>query len=150
MQRKTSILLGAGGAVALSLAAAAFAFAPEGHDPMAMFDKDGNGSISLAEIRQGAQAMFRKVDANNDGRISADEMRAHHRMMGPHHRGPDGAHREAPGGRLHMDADGDGAVTLAELQGQIEQHFAQADANRDGSISREEMEAAHRSMHAGR
>lgn len=164
MQKKSLILIGAGGAVALSLAAAAFALGPGGHDPMAMFDKDGNDALSLAEVRQGAQAMFAKVDADKDGKLSQDELRAHHRMMGgPHHKG--GGHHKAGGrlageggapgeagppagghGPMHMDADGDGAISLAEAQSMLEGHFTRADANRDGSVNRAEMEAAHRAM----
>lgn len=160
MQKKTLIMAGAGGAVALSIAAAAFALAPAGHDPMAMFDKDGNGALSLAEVRQGAQEMFARVDTDKDGKLSQDELRAHHRMMsGPHGRGgphgeggPGGEGAPPPGGRgpMHMDTDGDGAITLAEAQSTLESHFARADANRDGSVTRAEMEAAHRAMHEAR
>jgi hypothetical protein len=150
------ILIGAGGAVALSLAAAAMAFGgPGGHDPMTMFDKDGDNALSLAEIRQGAQAMFAQHDSNKDGRISQDEMRAHHDKMGGARHGSGGPHKAggpAPGGRgpMHMDSDGDGAVSLAEVQSKLESHFARADANSDGSVTRAEMEAAHREMHGRR
>jgi len=158
MQKRKLILIGAGGAVALSIAAAAFALAPGGHDPMAMFDKDGNDALSLAEVRQGAQAMFAKVDSDKDGKLSHDEMRAHHRMMGGPHRGGGGHHKAGgppPGeagppvsgrGPMHMDKDGDGAISLAEAQSMLEGHFTRADANRDGSVTRAEMEAAHREM----
>jgi len=159
MQKRKWILLGAGGAVALSAAAAAFALADERHDPMAMFDKDGNGALSLAEVRQGAREMFAKVDTDKDGKLSQDEMLAHHRMMGgPHHGGggpraeggpPPGEGAPPPGGRgpMHMDTDGDGAISLAEAQSTLEGHFTRADANRDGSVTRDEMDAAHRAMH---
>jgi hypothetical protein len=161
MQKMRLILAGGGGAVALSLAAAAFALGPGGHDPMAMFDTDGNGAMSLAEVRQGAQAMFAKVDSDKDGRLSHDEMRAHHRMMGGRHPGKGGPHKAGgptpgdhgtPGGRgpMHMDTDGDGAISLAEAQSMLEGHFTRADANRDGSVTRAEMEAAHRDMHGRR
>jgi hypothetical protein len=155
MPFKTRIMLGAAGAAALTLAAAtAFALGAGGHDPMTMFDADGNQALSLAEVRQGAQTMFGRVDANKDGRVTAEEYRAHHGKEG-HRRGPDGAGkggppeagRDGPGhGPMHMDKDGDGAVSLAEMSAELEGHFNRADANRDGSVTREEMEAAHRSM----
>lgn len=162
MQKKRMILIGAGGAVALSLAAAAMAFGPGGHDPMTMFDKDGSDTLSLAEVRAGAQAMFAKVDSNKDGSLSQDEMRAHHGAMGGSHRGKGGPHKASgaargdhgppPGGRgpMDMDTDGDGAISLAEAQSTLEGHFTRADANRDGSVTRAEMEAAHRDMHGRR
>ena len=47
-------------------------------------DKDGNGSLSKAELEQGAPRMaghFDEFDANKDGSVSREEMRAaHHRM----------------------------------------------------------------------
>jgi hypothetical protein len=155
MPVKTRIMLGAAGAAALTLGAAtAFALGAGGHDPMAMFDADGNQALSLAEVRQGAQTMFGRVDANKDGRITADEFRAHHGQEGDRH-GPGGAGKDGPPearregpphGPIHMDTDRDGAVSLAEMQAGMESHFTRADANRDGSVTREEMEAAHRSM----
>jgi hypothetical protein len=158
MQARTRIMFGVAGAAALTLgAAAAYAVAESGHDPMTMFDSDGNGSLSLAEVRQGAQTMFAKVDADKDGRVTMEEFVAHHRMAG-HHRGPHGGDKAGPPegrragpphGPLHMDTDGDGAVSLAEMQSALEAHFARADADGNGSVSREEMEAAHRTMREG-
>ena len=157
MPVKTRIMLGVGGAAALTLAAAAaLALGADRHDPMAMFDADGNQALSLAEVRQGAQTMFGRVDADKDGRITAEEFMAHHGKEGRYRHGPHDAGREGPSearpagpghGPMHMDKDGDGAVSLAEMQAELESHFNRADANRDGSVTRAEMEAAHRSMH---
>ena len=148
MPVKTRILLGGAAAAALTLATAtAFALGAGGHDPMTMFDADGNQALSLAEVRQGAQTMFGRVDSNKDGRITAEEFRAHHGKEGRYRRGPEGADKSGPPhGPIHMDKDGDGAVSLAEMRAELEGHFSRADSNRDGSVSREEMEAAHRSM----
>ena len=41
-----------------------------------------------------------------------------------------------------LDRDGDGRITLEELEGQAEARFAAADANGDGGLSAEEMAAA--------
>jgi 5-hydroxyisourate hydrolase-like protein (transthyretin family) len=153
MQRKMTILAGAGGAAALALtAAAALALAPAGHGPTRMFDADGNGELTLAELQRGTQTIFEQADADKDGRVSGEEMRAQHDRMGRgHHRGRGGRHggRGDHGGRggLHLDSDGDGAVTLAEAQSQLQSHFAQLDSNRDGRVTKEETEAAHRALH---
>jgi hypothetical protein len=137
------------GAAAVLLAGGAALYAQGDGGPMKHFDADGNGAVSLAEARTGVATMFAGADTNKDGRVTGEEMRAFHGRMGGHHRGPHGGDhggppREGgPGGPMHLDADGDGAVTLAEAQSGIEQHFARIDANRDGSIDEAEMRAAH-------
>lgn len=45
------------------------------------FDKDGDGFISLDEHLAKAKARFAKMDKNNDGKLSKDEMREHHSAM---------------------------------------------------------------------
>ena len=131
------------------------------HDPMAMFDADRDGNITLAELRDGAAKLFRAIDADGDGRITRDEMRAHHeKLMAAHHGGPGGhmgpppqGHAGPPPGGPHpprfeeLDTDHDGAISLAEFQQHLEQHFATLDANQDGVLSHDELEAAHRRMH---
>jgi hypothetical protein len=167
MEKKRMILFGAGGTAALGLAAAAaFALAPERpHGPMAMFDANNDQILTLAELRQGAQTMFAKVDANKDGRATHEELRAHHEAMGKGHRGGHGGRGDygdrggeggpppggpPRGGPMEMDKDGDGALTLAEVEAGLGAHFAKADANRDGSVTQAEMDAAHRAMHDAR
>jgi EF-hand domain pair/EF hand len=150
------------GKMILSIGAALLASAsvgaqpPGGHDPMAMLDSDGNGSVSLAEFRQHAAGMFKKLDPDGDGRVTVAELRAHHDAMRSHHRGPDGASGPPDGDRRgppppprieQADSDGDGVVTLAEFTAMVEKHFAAADANGDGGVTREEFRAAHRGMH---
>ena len=169
MEKTRMILIGAGGAAVLGLAgAAALALGPEARGPMAMFDADKNQVLTLAEVRQGARTMFASVDADKDGRATHEELRAHHEAMGKgpgggHGRGghgggyghkgggdgpgPDGAHR---GGPMEMDKDGDGALTLAEVDAGLTAHFTAADANRDGSVTQAEMDAALRAKHDAR
>jgi hypothetical protein len=149
MRNKLRIGLAAGAAAAL-LAGGAGLYANSGglRGPMAKFDADGNGAVTLAEARAGAATMFAGADADKDGRVTADEMRAFHGKEGGHHRGSHGGryapgHDGRPGGPLHFDADGDGAVSLAEAQSGIERHFGEIDSNRDGSLTAQEVRAAH-------
>jgi Ca2+-binding EF-hand superfamily protein len=133
---------------------------PPPHDPMAMFDADRDGNISLAELRDGSARLFQAIDTNGDGRITKDEMRAHHEKLmaahgGTHMGPPPGGHAGPPGGPHpprfdDLDADHDGAVTLAEFRQLLEQHFAMVDANHDGVLSHDELVAAHRAMHPPR
>ncbi|MGZ8285108.1 MAG: EF-hand domain-containing protein [Allosphingosinicella sp.] len=152
-------LAAAAGAVALT-AGGATLYAQGGgpRGPMAKFDSDSNGAITLAEARAGAARMFAGADADKDGRATHEEMMAFHGKMGDHPRGGHkGGHggKGGPGGKggkgpMHLDADGDGALTLAETQSGIDAHFAKMDSNRDGSIDEAEMRAAHEAHRGGR
>jgi hypothetical protein len=162
MTNKVRIGLGAAAAAALLVGGAALWANTGMRGPMAHFDSDGNGAITLAEARAGAAKMFAGADADKDGRVTREEMRAFHGKMGGHHRGehggpggpggppPHARGEGGPGGPMHLDSDNDGAVTLAEAQGGIERHFGELDTNRDGSITEAEMEAAHKARHGGR
>ena len=151
MDRKMKIGLGAGAAALLAGGAVLYAQEAGPRGPMAHFDADSNGAITLAEARAGAAKMFAGADADKDGRVTMDEMRAFHGKLGDHHRGGGhggkGPRGEGHDGPMHLDSDGDGAVTLAEAQGGIERHFGEIDSNKDGSITAAEMEAAHRAHH---
>lgn len=156
-------LVAAAGAVALTAGGATlYAQAGGPRGPMAKFDSDSNGAITLAEARAGAARMFAGADVNKDGRATHEEMMAFHGKMGGHHKGGHGGghggdHHKGgheggkgahggPGGKggpMHLDADGDGALTLAEAQTGIDAHFAKMDSNRDGSIDEAEMRSAH-------
>ncbi|MBV9930875.1 MAG: EF-hand domain-containing protein [Alphaproteobacteria bacterium] len=158
---KPTILILAAGAALLHAPLHAQPPGPPPHDPMAMFDANRDGAISLAELQAGSARLFRAIDANGDGRITPDEMRAHRRkLMAGDHGGPRGhmgpppeGHAGPPPGGPHpprfeeLDSDHDGAIGLAEFQQHLEQHFAMIDANHDGVVTHDELEAAHRAMH---
>lgn len=93
------------------------------------FDHDGNGEITRAEMA-GAEETFDRLDRNDDGVLTADEVQGRGRGM-----------RRGFGGILIVraaDGDGDGTITSAEL----ESFLATVDANGDGAVEREEIQAA--------
>lgn len=104
------------------------------HDRLAQADKDGDGKIS----REEAAAMprmaknFDKLDANKDGFISKDEMKAAHE-----------AHRGERGARPDTDRDGNISKAEAERFPKLKENFSKIDTNGDGVLSKEEMKAAH-------
>lgn len=109
-------------------------------------DSDNNGSISPAEFsagrgRDGARGSNR---AGSDGDKRGHQMGGH--AMGGRHGGGHGM-----GGMMLMrmaDTNGDQAVSQAEFSAAALKHFDSADANKDGTLTRAERQAAHQAMRA--
>lgn len=119
----------------LALAPAAFASPDQSGDKFGMMDSNGDGSVSAEEHAAGANAMFNAMDANKDGNVSAAEM--------------DAGRKGESGGMSStdkiatIDTNGDGQLSAAEhAAGSIEM-FGEADADKNGSLTAAEMQAAH-------
>jgi hypothetical protein len=163
MQRKTKMLLGGGGALALLAAVAGIAVAQQGRGP-GDADLNRDGQITAREIAAAARTRFAEADANKDGRLTGDELPRRHRgdRRGGrgHHGDLEGAAaspqpgQAAPGqlvpqaaatgssGRPRMDANADGAVTLPEFYQGFRRRLTRADANGDRALSSQELAAA--------
>jgi len=124
----------------VGLWASAFA---AGHDPgkggkFAMMDSDGDGQLSAAEHATGAKKMFTDMDSDMDGKVSAAEMDALH---------PDKAGAKASMSSADkikkLDTDGDGRLSASEHAAGSEKMFKAGDANNDGLMSADEMQAVH-------
>lgn len=106
---------------------------PGGPPPNAMFtamDADGDGAISMRELRKAVVAL-KQLDADKDGKITQAEA-----MGGP----PD---PEAMIDRvMENDKDGDGKLSKSEVPRHLAQMISGADANGDGSIDRAELTTA--------
>jgi Ca2+-binding EF-hand superfamily protein len=107
-------------------------------------------------------AMFDRLDSNHDGSISRDEFTSAKPMVkekrvivmnGDDH-GAMGARMHPMAMRMggHMfekaDANNDGRVSLQEATNAAAAHFDSADADHNGTLSPEEMRAAHQAMRA--
>lgn len=107
---------------------------------MSEADANHDGAISRDEFLARPLEMFARLDANNDGSISAQEQtaaRAHHEEMRGGRRERGESHRE------HMraaDADHDHQLSQPEFAALGDRMFERLDANRDGSITRQEAE----------
>jgi hypothetical protein len=123
------------GCTGLLFATAAYALAPGPHEMLERFDANRDGLFSPAEIDAAIAGIYAHVDRDHDGRLTANELRAFHGGAQPGKDGVDG------------DADGDGAVSLAEFTAHARGHIAAADSNGDGQLSMAEMEAMHKGRH---
>ena len=127
-------------ALALASTATLVIAAPEGHPHRAAMlerlkaaDTNGDGLISRAEAAALPKIAerFDQIDANRDGQVSVEELKAAR-----------GKHRGHGGLVKHLDADGDGKVSKAEAMVAAEKRFDRVDANKDGFITQDEAKAA--------
>jgi hypothetical protein len=94
-------------------------------------DADKDGTLTREELTAEVGKVFQGYDRNHDGKLSSDE-----------YSGPGGV-RSAMGGFVkqhasELDVDGDGFITLKEMQATATRMFDKTDANHDGKLSPEE------------
>ncbi len=104
-------------------------------------DRDENGYVERAEIDAFRTKKFEKLDADGDGTITREDMKA----RAEHSRG----NRHSGGGRFertfeNADANDDDAVTLDEFLATPPRMFEHADADNDGRVSEAEAKDARR------
>lgn len=122
------------GLATLGVATAAWAVqANHGFNP-ATLDADGDGVISTTELDTHADLLFAHTDRDNDGSLSADELRALHAMM------PAGAAME------HAPNAAPAPVTRQGFREALRAHASQMDADHDGRLTMAELGTA---MHGG-
>lgn len=130
---------------------------PEEHAKRLLERADGNHDqlISRDEATAGAPILavqFDAIDANKDGQVSADELKAFHEAMRKAAEAERKVHLAAMVKKL--DLNGDGAVSRAEAQQgapHLARRFDKLDANKDGQLTAAELEAGvmrvHRVIH---
>ena len=136
-------------AIALASAATVVVAAPDGQqrrgamvERLKAADTNADGLISKSEAAALPRIAerFDQIDANRDGQVSFEELRAFHAS----HRGGHGKKM------LHMvDADKDGKVSKAEALAAAAARFDRADANKDGFLTEEELKAARHGHRGG-
>ena len=115
-------------------------------------DADGNGMLSRAEAERAAPLLakqFDAIDADRDGQISPEEIRAFRRAGRGERRARGGARGAQAGAKFELyfaraDSDGDGALSRAEAERglpRVAKKFERIDRYGDGRLTREEMRA---------
>lgn len=98
-------------------------------------DVNGDGLLQRSEVAKMPEEFFTKLDANKDGALSKDELAS----MKHHGKSPEeGRARPLPG-----DENNDGVVTKAEAVAGSQKWAKKIDANGDGTLTKEELKAAH-------
>lgn len=116
-------------------------------------DADGDGGVSKAEAEKGAPHLaehFAEIDANQDGKLTPDEMRSAMSVRRAHcKQDPERCRTEMKqrfeSAWKRADTDGDGMLSRLEAeQGlpRLARHFDRVDTDRDGRITLAEVEAA--------
>ena len=100
-------------------------------------DTNGDGMLSQQEAAAlpHIAAHFSAIDANQDGQITFDELRAYMKSQRGHH-----------GAKAFQTADtnGDGRISRDEFLAQAAARFDRMDANKDGFLTPDEVRGAHR------
>lgn len=119
--------------------------------PFEEIDTDADGKITAEEMKAHADARFAEADADKDGLVDATEMQAHMLAQAT-------ARMQERSARMieMMDTDADGKLSAAEMQAgpregdRFERMLSRLDKDEDGAISREEMEEARKDWADGR
>ena len=101
-------------------------------------DTDGDGKLTGDEIPERMQDNLERIDSDQDGSVTLEEMQAGMRNR----RGGRGGRRRDPAQVFsRSDEDGDGKLTGDEIGERIRENLSSIDADQDGSVTLEEFEA---------
>ncbi|HKO51848.1 MAG TPA: hypothetical protein VJV79_29265 [Polyangiaceae bacterium] len=130
---------------------------PDAAEMIKRFDKNADGKLQLSELPERMQEFVGKADTNADGVISVEELTAgHEKMRAEHLAKVDTDHdgKVSPEERkaafesfaqkrfAKMDKNSDGALTKDEVGDKRWEHLSVADADKNGSVTREEIKSA--------
>ena len=143
---QTAKTIGVACLAAVTLLAAGATFAQTGAGGwgghfVRIHDTDGNGTVSMDEVKGEQKRMLGAVDLDGNGALSVEEFRRRGRLI----------HRLGTTTLFDMlDTDGNREITAEELAAPAARWFARYDANGDGAMAAEEVPWRHRHRRGGR
>lgn len=149
MNMRSKLLIAASAAVIAALPAhAGHGGKGEGHGKkFEKMDLNGDGAISREEAAEFRRKRIMAADADGDGGVTLEEMKAHHKKKwGDKKKDGEKAEDGKKGDRTEKhfkkwDANADGKVTAEEIDAKSDR-FDKWDVDGDGKVTKEEMEAA--------
>ena len=133
-----------GGAMLGSLAFAAEPQSAKADAEFMTMDANNDGKVSADEHAAASKKMFDTMDANRDGKVTAAEMdAAHQRVTGKKAKRSD---LSAADKIKVIDKDGDKILTAEEHAAGSRSMFEKIDTDKDGFLSKAEFAAGHASM----
>jgi Ca2+-binding EF-hand superfamily protein len=123
-------------AALLAVAGAAHAQPLRGAAMFERLDADKDGKITKAEMSAGRERMFKRLDRNGDGVIDENEVEQARRVIEDR---AASAEARLSGQWRRMDKDADGKVSAAEFQARSAM-FELADRNGDGVVTKDEID----------
>ena len=114
----------------LGLASVAAAQHRDGEHFFEKLDANGDGTVTTAELEQGALARWTSSDTNKDGKVTAEEVEAQLAI-----------HKQEQ--LTKKDTNGNGQLERGELANMPAARFAALDADKNGSLSQTELAAVH-------
>ena len=132
---------------AVALASTAFAAGPKPAAADAEFrtmDTNKDGKVSADEHAAASKKMFDTMDANRDGKVTAAEMDAAHQRVTGKKAGK--SDMSAADKIKVIDSDGDRILTAEEHAAGSRAMFEKMDTDKDGFLTKVELAAGHASM----
>lgn len=116
---------------------------PHGGFDFATLDADKDGKVTKAEVESFRAGKVKAMDANADGKLSAEELAAPRIASAT-----DRINTRSADMVKKMDSDGDGMLSAAEMATRPgpEKIFDRIDANADGAVTQDEVDAARKAM----
>ena len=139
----SSIVL-AGGVALASMAFAAGQKPTAADAEFKTMDTNKDGKVSADEHAAASKRMFDTMDANSDGTVMAAEMDAAHQRVTGKKAGP--SDMSAADKIKVVDSDGDGSLTAEEHAAGSRAMLEKMDTNKDGFLTQGELAAGHASM----